>query len=225
MIIRVERAAPSDQECLLVLPVDFRLHFIGSIYADILEILTGDRRQICTHLISLHTVYRKAQSFSILLVNTVIVQLPALFFDDCFCFIRIIGFLLHTLIIEFVSFDWAVSRNALTEKYALYHCVSVNGAVDRVDQFLVLLPERIVEVVHDAAIVGGLHIVNGETFFAFEVLRILRRQLRQIQFSRLYLESLGVVVFHDLEYDRSDTRSSAPVLFVGGHRYALAFIP
>ena len=59
MIVCVKRAAPSDEESLLVFPVDLGFDFVLRVDSDVFELLAGNCSEVCSDLIAFFAVYRK----------------------------------------------------------------------------------------------------------------------------------------------------------------------
>ena len=89
----------------------------------------------------------------------------------------------------------------------------------------VFLPVFVPEIVEDAPVIGGGHVIDGIARLALEGRRVLGRHLGQIQLAGLQLHGLGVGIGNDLEHDGIDVGRARKVIGVLHQGDGLAHVP
>ena len=98
------------------------------------------------------------------------------------------------------------------QQYGIHDGLTVDAVADGRDQITVFLPVGIPEVVQNAAIVSGFHVINSQLIHAIEGLSVLGSNLGKIQLTILQLQSLGSIVGDDLKDNGVNVGSAAKVI-------------
>ena len=225
VVIRIKRAAPSDQVCHLSAPVYLCRNLNAHIHADFLQLLGSCLRNIDTHLIACAYADHKADLLTIPVVEAVFSHRTARIFQNLFCLFRIVIVMLNVFIVINVSLKRSVRRHTLSKQHRLNDCFPVNAVAHCRNDILIFRPVFIRKVKQNSTVIGCLHIIAGIALLICKHLCILRCQQRQIQLTGLHLHCLRIVIRNDLKYNLVNLRLTLEVFFIFLQRNRLSLIP
>ena len=113
----------------------------------------------------------------------------------------------------------------MTQEHAVYDSLSVYSIAQCFRQLSVVLPDIVVEIIHYASVIGGLHLIYSKSILVLEFGFCLRCYLRKIDLTGFQLQCSGIGIFYDLEYHFADLRGTTIVVIELLHGYALTHIP
>ena len=226
MVIGIEGRAPADDAALLSAPVDTIGRHIGlDIQTDLLQLLCRDHCHVDTNLIAGSCVDGEGDTLAAPAPVAIRILHAAGSLQNGNRLGRIVVVLLNAVIVILVHLDGAVGNLTAAQQDSIQNCLTINGVVDCGDQIGIFLPVGIPEVVQNAAIVSGFHVINSQLIHAIEGLSVLGSNLGKIQLTILQLQSLGSIVGDDLKDDGVNVGSAAKVILVLHHNDGLAHFP
>ena len=226
MIIGVEGGTPADDAAFLIAPVDALCRDLGpDIQTGLAQLLSGDLGHVDPDLVAGGGVDGEADALTASAPEALAVPFTACGQEGGLglCGVKIV--MLRTVVMIAVALDGAVGREALAQQDRIDDGLAVDAIADGRDQVGVFLPVFVPEIIKNAPVVGGGHVVEGQTLGIPEALCIPGGDLGQIQLAVFQLQGPGGILGDDLEDHRIDLRSTGEIAVIFLQDDGLARIP
>ena len=225
VVVRVEGAAPADEARHLSAPVHLGGQLHSAVDPRLPQLLSRRLGDVDAVLFPGHDADDKTDLLPAALIEAVCAHSAARRLQNLPRFDGVVVVMFYVFIVEVVSLKGAVGRHALAQEHGIDDRLAVNGIADRGDDIPVLRPVVVPEVEQDAPVIGGGHIITGESIPCGEVPRVFGVQQGQIQLAGFQLDGLSVVIGHDFEDDPVNLGAAAVVVLVFDQHDGLSGVP